>query len=140
MKMIDLSNGINPEDNTSVQEIQKTVMAASKFDKKEYKTNYLIDYNTYCIANHLKDADDKKKEKFINDVVTYFRKAAPIDEVINFFNITDVKKEDMNDLRDTINKRNYDVRYIMIGNDPDGRRIQLRMILTFNNGIILPGA
>ena len=100
---------------------------------------YLIDYNTYCMANHLRDADDKKKEKFINDAVIYFRKFAGADEVINFFGIDDVKEEDHDDLIKTIEKRNYDVTYILTGNDPDHRRMQIRMTLTFNNGIILPG-
>jgi hypothetical protein len=71
-------------------------------------------------------------------VVVHFRKLASVEEVINFFGINDIDEKDMDDLRNVINCRYYDITYIMIGNDPNHRQIMLRLTLTFNNGIILP--
>ena len=136
---MDLNGNNNvPELTKEEQSFMSAFKASDKFNKKSYSTNYLIDYNVYCQANHKIDADDKMKEKFIRDVVVHFRRLASPEEVINFFGIDDIDEKDMDDLINVINHRHYDITYIMTGNDPDHRQIMLRLTLTFNNGIILP--
>lgn len=126
------------DSNVKFTEEEKAFQASQKFNKKTYSANYLIDYNVYCRANHKVDADDKMKEKWIKDPVGHFRRLASPTEVINFFGIDDIKEEDRDDLERVIKARMYDITYIMTGNDPENRRIMLRLTLTFNNGIILP--